>query len=88
MEKIYTIVGAFEDIGEPSRFDVIGSYRSLDKAEKAMYEHIKLIFSKIIPEDELNEFINCQYCPDGSWFYDDDNGLITIFNVVETTLND
>lgn len=88
MEKIYTIVGAYEDIGEPSKFDVIGNYRSIDNAKKAMDDHIRSIFSKVVPEDELDEFINCQYCPDDTWFYDDDNGLITIFKVIETTLND
>lgn len=57
MEKIYTIVGAYEDIGEPSKFDVIGNYRSIDNAKKAMDDHIRSIFSKVVPEDELDEFI-------------------------------
>ena len=88
MEKIYTIVGVFEDIGEPTRIKLVGSYRSLESAVKALDNHIRGIFGKIVPEDELDEFISSKYGADYSWFYDDDNGLITMFQIDRTTLND
>lgn len=88
MEKIYTIIAVLEDICEPTKIHIIGSYHSLDNAKKAMDDHIKNEFSKIVPEVELDDFIKDGYQTNDRWVYDDDNGLIAYYDVFETTLND
>lgn len=89
METIYTIVGILENIGEPTLVHLIGSYHSLESARNGLETHIKDTFKSIIPEDELEIFIEDGYTSKNKWGYADyDNDIVSIFEIIQCELKD